>query len=100
VRPGGPTGPELEATLTCDPPGGTHPDAAAACAALAENEDALKPVPGHSLCTQQYGGPEEAEVTGTFGGQRVEAAFTKRNGCEIDRWERLDPLLSLDVSST
>ena len=33
--PEGPDGESTEATLTCDPAGGTHPDPEAACAALA-----------------------------------------------------------------
>lgn len=83
------------ATLTCDPVGGTHPRADAACAALAADPDALGPVAGDVACTQIYGGPETAEVTGSFRGEPVDARFNRTNGCEIDRWERLLPLLEL-----
>jgi hypothetical protein len=41
------------------------------------------------MCTQIYGGPQEALVTGTFGGRRVWARFSRRNGCEIARWNRI-----------
>ena len=48
-------------TLTCAPdgtPGGDHPDAASACAALAAaTVDPFAPVPRDRMCTQVYGGP-------------------------------------------
>ena len=93
--PQGRDGPAQEASLTCDPAGGTHPRPAEACDALEANAGALPPLPPDSVCTQIYGGPEEAEVRGTVGGETVEAAFSRQNGCEIDRWDRLDPLLRL-----
>ena len=55
----------------------------------------LGPVAGDVACTQIYGGPETAEVTGSFRGEPVDARFNRTNGCEIDRWERLLPLLEL-----
>jgi hypothetical protein len=80
--------------LTCDPAGGDHPDPAAACKALAENgEKALPPVPKDMMCTQVYGGPEKATITGTWRGTQVLATLTKTNGCEISRWQALSGLL-------
>ena len=80
--------------LSCDPPGGTHPQAAAACTALEKSgEAALPPVPKDRMCTQQFGGPEKAVVTGTWRGTPVSATFSKTNGCEIARWKALDGLL-------
>ena len=80
--------------LTCDPAGGDHPTPEAACAALARNgAAALPPVPRGRMCTQQYGGPETATVTGTWRGAPVDAAFKKTNGCEIGRWRSLAGLL-------
>ena len=93
--PQGRDGEAVEASLTCEPAGGTHRDPAAACRALAARPDALEPVPPDAVCTQIYGGPEEAEVSGTVSARRVSASFTKRNGCEIARWEALAPLLEL-----
>jgi hypothetical protein len=75
-------------TLTCDPAGGTHPDPAAACAALAEMAAPFAPVPEDLLCTQVYGGPERAVVTGTWRGAPVHATFTRKDGCEIARWAK------------
>lgn len=85
----------VSATLTCDPAGGTHPRAEAACHALAAHADALEPVAGDVACTEIYGGPETAVVEGTLRGRRVEASFSRENGCEIDRWDGLEPLLRL-----
>ncbi len=82
-------------TLTCDPAGGTHPDADAACAALAAATDPFAPTPRDQACTEIYGGPQTATVTGTFRGQPVNASFSRINGCEINRWDSLTPLLVL-----
>lgn len=87
-------GAAVTATLTCDPAGGDLPDPAAACAALAgDGAAALAPVAGDAICTELYGGREEARITGTLDGAPVDAALSRANGCEIDRWERLRPLL-------
>jgi Subtilisin inhibitor-like len=96
VWPAGRNAERREATLTCDPVGGTHPRAEAACAALAESRDALEPVPDDVLCTQQYGGPQYAEVRGTVSGTSVSATLGRQNGCEIARWDALEPLLDLE----
>jgi hypothetical protein len=87
-------GGEVRYTLTCDPPGGDHPDSEAACAALAEHgAEAFEPVPPEVLCTQIYGGPQEARVRGTVDGERVDARFKRTDGCEIARWDRLQAVL-------
>ena len=95
--PDGRDGPAREATLTCDPAGGTHPQPAEGCEALRANADALAPLPPDLMCTQIYGGPEEAEVAGTLDGEQVQATFSRQNGCEIDRWDRLASLFRLDA---
>jgi hypothetical protein len=80
-------------TLTCAPPGGTHPDAAGACAALAALDDPFKPLDPSLACTQVYGGPQTAVVTGTYQGAPVNASFARTNGCEIAQWRALHALL-------
>ncbi|HRA50193.1 SSI family serine proteinase inhibitor [Actinotalea sp.] len=82
-------------TLSCAPVGGDHPDANAACAALeaAGGAEAFAPLPPDATCTEQYGGPQTATVTGTVDGERVDADFSRINGCEIARWDALAPLL-------
>ncbi len=81
-------------TLTCDPAGGTHPNPAEACAALAANgEAALPPKRKDVACTQVYGGPERATISGTWQGRRVRSSFSRTDGCEIRRWDLLRGLL-------
>jgi hypothetical protein len=89
--PIGRAGEARSATLTCDPDDGSHPDVAQACDALLTHQDALKPVAGGVACTEIYGGPQLAAVSG--GG--VHASFNRKNGCEIARWEALAPLLEV-----
>lgn len=94
-RPEGKGGPSHEATLTCEPAGGTHPSPDKACLLLASDPEALEPVPADMACTMIYGGPEEATVVGVVNGEEVDAAFSRTNGCELDRWDRMAPLLQL-----
>jgi Subtilisin inhibitor-like len=80
--------------LTCNPPGGTHPDPKAACRALEANGAvALPPVPEDKACTQIYGGPETASITGTWQGQPVMSRFARNDGCQISRWKLMEGLL-------
>jgi hypothetical protein len=83
--------------LTCDPTGGDHPDAQAACAALAaakkQAKDPFAPTPADQMCTQIYGGPQVAAVKGTWQGKKVDATFSRKNGCEIQRWSDLGKVL-------
>jgi hypothetical protein len=74
--------------LRCDPTGGTLPRPAAACRRLSSLDRPFAPVPRDVACSQIYGGPQEALVTGTFGGRKVWARFNRRDGCQTDRWSR------------
>jgi len=47
----------------------------------------------HRACSQIYGGPERALVTGTIGGRRIRHGFSRTNGCGIADWRRAMPLL-------
>ena len=81
-------------TLDCDQPAAsTHPEAEAACAALQALEDPFAPLPADLVCTEQYGGPHRALVTGTWSGSKVDLTVLRRNGCEIAQWDSLVPLL-------
>ena len=93
VWPQGLDGPSQRWTLRCDPIGGTHPARAASCRKLSSLPNPFRPVPGDAVCTEIYGGPDVARVTGTFRGRRIWAQFRLRNGCEISRWKRVQPLL-------
>lgn len=82
-------------TLRCDPTGGTHPRKSRACTTLlTAGRGALAPVPADRMCTQQYGGPQRARITGTWRGKKVDARFDRTDGCQIARWNRLDAVFT------
>jgi len=95
----GPT--ELTVTLDPDGPRGEKPASESAsceagsdgspCASL--TADVVDPVSPGTACTEIYGGPDEVTLEGTIGGEPVDATFTRANGCEIDRFDRITPLL-------
>jgi hypothetical protein len=76
-------------TLRCNPVGGTLPQRATACAKLARMARPFAPTPKGLACTQIYGGPQEALVTGRLRGFPVRARFSRKDGCEISRWNRV-----------
>jgi hypothetical protein len=83
--------------LFCHPVGGNHPAPQDACDTLDRNTrwgtDPFAPVPSDSICTALYGGPATAHVTGVWAGRPVDATFDRRNGCQIERWNKFVPLL-------
>jgi hypothetical protein len=84
-----------EWTLTCDPPGGTHPQPELACAALNDLDPGIfAPVGPDQACTQIYGGPKTATVRGTWNGTQLDASFARNDGCEIARWDAVVEILS------
>jgi hypothetical protein len=80
-------------TLRCGPPGGTLPQPAVACRRLTALGAPFKPVPAGAVCTELYGGPDVARVTGRFRDRKVWSTFRRRNGCETARWDRIAFLL-------
>ncbi|MDQ0754365.1 serine protease inhibitor [Arthrobacter sp. B3I4] len=101
-----PGAPETEFRLTADGAGAlaesTLPDPAAALEALRLHAEAVFfPRPGPpQLCTQQYGGPQVAVVTGRYLGRDVDREFSRTDGCEISRWRAMAPLLGGTAGST
>jgi len=91
--PEGKAGPSTLWTLRCAPPAGTHPRAAVACDVLAKVGNVFAPVPKDVGCTQLYGGPQVARVSGSFRGHLLWTQFQRRDGCEIGRWARAGALL-------
>ena len=79
--------------LDCDPPSGSHPEPEAACAHLAAMDDPFAPLPGDVACTQQYGGPQAANVLGRWAGEPVDVVLSRTDGCRIAQWDGLGPLL-------
>ena len=81
-------------TLTCgETPDGDHPDAAAACAHLEGLDDPFAPLPTDMVCTEQYGGPETATITGRWNAADVDIELSRTDGCRISQWESLGPVL-------
>jgi hypothetical protein len=88
----GPQGPKAakEQRVSCG-----EGDASAACrAAGALKPQDLGPVPDDVACTDIFGGPETARISGTLDGERVDAEFARSNGCEIHRWDAVARLLA------
>jgi hypothetical protein len=97
--PSGETGPSDTYTLDCPGGTGTLPQAASACAELSQfDASVFDPVPGDVGCTQNYGGPQVARVTGRFYENSIDAVFDLYNGCQIERWQKLSFLFPLDAS--
>lgn len=53
----------------------------------------FEPVPAETACTEIFGGPETATITGNLAGEPVEGEFSRANGCEIERFDRFTSLL-------
>jgi hypothetical protein len=81
--------PARELQLDCSTPTDSTACGAAAGVSAADVQKASADV----ACTQQYGGPEEASIKGTIRGSEVDASFKRTDGCEINRWDKVKPLL-------
>jgi hypothetical protein len=91
--PNGETGDSITWTLRCDPPGGDHPDAEAACAALAAVADPFGPVAPPDRCAEIPGGEEAVAVLeGDYRGRKVDSRFTRADACVSGRWDRIAPV--------
>jgi hypothetical protein len=82
ARRGGPVA--ATRTIRCD---GAAPDAA--CTRLRAAPGLLLPISAQERCTEIYGGPAVARLTGTFGGRAVDLTVTRADGCNVERWARL-----------
>jgi hypothetical protein len=77
------TKPPRRVTIVCD-----APEDSPGCKALSEvDPQTFEPTPDNVACTQQFGGPQTATVTGTLRGEPIDATFSRANGCEISRWQ-------------
>jgi hypothetical protein len=81
--------PAKELTLSCASPG----ESAACRSADGLKAADLEPVSPKRVCTDIFGGPETATISGRLEGKPVSARFSRRNGCEVARWERVAALL-------
>lgn len=83
--------------LTCDADGAsgegiTDPDAACEVVRSDAGRAALFPATDR-MCTQVYGGPEVAVISGDLEGQPVQASIRRNDGCGIADWQALQALL-------
>jgi hypothetical protein len=71
--------------------------AQAACTLLRDNPGArnrlVNGVDPNRMCTQIYGGPDEARVQGQLDGQPVDTVVDRRDGCAMAEWDILVPLV-------
>jgi hypothetical protein len=82
--------PARELRLDC----ATPTDSTACGAAAGVSAADLAPTEPDTACTMMYGGPQTASIKGTIRGTAVDASFSRRDGCEISRWQRVEPLLA------
>jgi hypothetical protein len=76
-------------TLRCNPAGGTMPRVLAVCRQLDTMVKPFAPRSPNLVCTDQYGGPQQALIVGTHKGNRIWTVIGMRNGCDISRAKRL-----------
>lgn len=65
----------------------TLPNAPEACEKLDQHPNLVTPTLDPSTaCTEIYGGPQRAEVSGVLKGQAIHSEFSRSNGCLISQW--------------
>lgn len=67
-------------------------DAEEACTALSEpavQSRLIDGPPAGQACTEIYGGPDTASITGTLDGDPISAEVDRSNGCGIADWDEL-----------
>lgn len=85
--------------LQCGPAQGTLPEPEKACENLAEEGVFDRPAPD-AVCTEIFGGPQEVEVVGLLRGTTLNVRFSRRNGCEIEAFDRVVKALGLEAAAT
>ncbi|WP_051476821.1 SSI family serine proteinase inhibitor [Arthrobacter sp. Br18] len=85
----------LECSSATPGPNTTLPNAEEACATVASlGASFFNALPDRNVaCTQQYGGPQTASITGTVDGTQILASFALTDGCEISRWNAVRSIL-------
>ena len=91
--PTGVNGDSITWQLQCEPTGGDHPDAEAACTALTTTKDPFGPLAPPPRCKEIPGSsPEVALLEGDFRGRRVRSTFERSSACVAGRWDRIAPV--------
>jgi hypothetical protein len=99
---GGPGAAVLHWSLTCTADGaaGDLPHADQACRDLRGLTDPFAPVPADAVCSQLYGGPQSARVTGSWRGRPVDLRLSRTDGCRTAQWDRVGRLLPGPVGAS
>lgn len=87
--------------LACGPQAARGADRAGeqdGCRHLQEIGGPVGAVPAGQMCSMIYGGPQTADVRGTWAGRPVAESYRRTNGCEVSRWSRMVPALPNPVS--
>lgn len=63
------------------------------CDQLRRLSGPVGPVPAGQMCSMIYGGAQTAQVTGVWHGAPVREKYSRTNGCEVARWNRMAPVL-------
>ncbi len=79
--------------LWCHPAGGSMRGTLGACRRLDALGGPLRVTPRREMCSMVYGGPQTARVTGMWRGHRVDQRYSRSNGCQTTRWQRMEPVL-------
>jgi hypothetical protein len=78
-----------EATVRC-----AEGDTSRACRAAERLTPAdFGPAPDNVACTEIFGGPETARISGRLRGEPVSTELSRSDGCQINRWHTFAGLL-------
>lgn len=80
-------------TLTCEPAGGTMPDAATACGRLLKATELFAPKPAHVMCPMIMASAGRAVVSGSYLGRPVHETIVD-GGCDLTRWQQLNQIFN------
>jgi hypothetical protein len=81
-------------TLRCDPPGGTHPNPAAACRVLiAAKRSVFLPLKNSVMCPMILANAKRATITGIWFGKRIHTTLYD-GGCWIGRWSKIGAIFN------
>lgn len=82
-----------EAVMRCPSAGDSTRSGQEFCDALSNlSPEVFDPVDPDTACAEIRGGPQTARVVGRWKHGEVDAEFSRRNGCEIARWDAIEPL--------
>ena len=80
-------------TLKCDPPGGTKPDAAAACSQLIAHKTILQPSEVKVFCPMIMSNAASFVINGTWFGRHVHETIVD-GGCDLSRWSQMHQIFN------